>query len=120
MRTVRATTLLGRLVDLDVLDDQVAGVQALGVGVCFGVLEEREQECGGLLGPAGAGDAELFACVRGFVSYMSLSPNPADVETAVCSPAVDSLAKIPHKTADTCPSISFSPRQAAQHKIPGL
>ena len=42
MRTVGATTLLGRLVDLDVLDDQVAGVQALGVGVCFGVLEERE------------------------------------------------------------------------------
>ncbi len=33
MSTVGATALLGCLVDLDVLDDQVAGVKALGVGV---------------------------------------------------------------------------------------
>jgi len=75
MCTVGAAALLGRLVDLDVLDDQVAGVQALGVGVCLGVLEEREEECGGFLGPAGAGDAELFACVRYCVSYSGLSLN---------------------------------------------
>lgn len=42
MSTVRATTLLGRLVDLDVLDNQIARVEALGVGVGLGVLEERE------------------------------------------------------------------------------
>ena len=65
MRTVCTTTLLGRLVDLDVLDDQVAGVETLGVGVGFGVLEEREEEGGGFLGPARAGDAELFACEAG-------------------------------------------------------
>lgn len=40
--TVRASPLLGGLVDLDVLDDQVAGVETLGVGVGLGVLEETE------------------------------------------------------------------------------
>lgn len=61
MRTIRTTTLLGCLVDLDVLDDQVTGVEAFGVGVCFGVFEEGKEEFGRFLGPAGAGDAELFA-----------------------------------------------------------
>jgi len=118
MRTVRATALLGRLVDLDVLDDQVAGVQALSVGVGFGVLEEREQECGGFLGPAGARDAELFACVRGFVSYSSSSPNLVHVKTAVF-PAADSLEEIPHKTANN--QLSFHlllTRQTAPFMIP--
>ena len=31
--TVGTTALLGRLIDLDVLDDQVASVEAFGVGV---------------------------------------------------------------------------------------
>ena len=61
MRTVGTAALLGRLVDLDVLHDQVAGVEAFGVGVRFGVFEQAEEEFGGFLGPAGAGDAELFA-----------------------------------------------------------
>jgi hypothetical protein len=38
--TVCAAALLGCLVDLDVLDDQVVGVEALGVGVGFGILEQ--------------------------------------------------------------------------------
>ena len=54
MSTISATTLLGRLVHLDVFDDQIAGVKAFGVGVCFRVFEQREQEFGRLLGPAGA------------------------------------------------------------------
>ena len=74
MSTVRTTALLGRLVDLDVLDDQVAGVQALGVGVGFGVLEQRQEMLGGLDRPAGAGYAELFACVDTDVSRHSISP----------------------------------------------
>jgi len=45
-----------------VLDNQVAGVEAFGVCVCFCIFEEAEQEFGGLFGPAGFGDAELFAC----------------------------------------------------------
>ena len=62
MSAVCPSPLLGRLVDLDVLDDQVAGVEALGVGVGLGVLEQREQELGRLYRPAGARDAELLAC----------------------------------------------------------
>jgi hypothetical protein len=60
--TVSAPTLLGRLVDLDVLDDQVAGVQTLGVGVGLGVLEESDEDLSGLDGPAGPGDTERLAC----------------------------------------------------------
>ena len=61
MGTVRAPALLGGLVDLDVLDNQGAGIEALGVGVGLSVLEETEEELGGLDGPAGLGDTELLA-----------------------------------------------------------
>jgi hypothetical protein len=47
---------------LDVLDDQVASIETLGVGVGLSVLEQTEKEFGGLDGPAGLGDAELLAC----------------------------------------------------------
>jgi hypothetical protein len=60
--TVGASAALGGLVDLDVLDDEVAGVEALGVGVGLGVLEQAEQLLSRLDGPAGLGDAKLFAC----------------------------------------------------------
>lgn len=59
--TVSPPALLGSLVDLDVLDEKVAGVEALGVGVRLGVAEEAEEELGGLDGPAGLGDTELLA-----------------------------------------------------------
>ena len=62
MSTVSAPSLLGGLVDLDVLDDQVAGVKTLGVGVGLGVLEETDEDLSGLDGPAGLGDTESFAC----------------------------------------------------------
>ena len=62
MGTVCASPLLGGLVDLDVLDDQVAGIETLGVGVGLGVLEQTEKKLGGLDGPAGLGDTELLAC----------------------------------------------------------
>lgn len=59
--TVSAPSLLGSLVDLDVLDDQVAGVEALGVGVGLSVLEETDEDLSGLDGPAGLGDTESLA-----------------------------------------------------------
>ena len=62
MSTIGSPSLFGRLIHLDVLDDEVACVEAFGVGVCFGVFEEGEEELGGFDGPAGFGDAELFAC----------------------------------------------------------
>lgn len=62
---VCAPPLLGGLVDLDVLYDQVSGVETLCVGVGFGVLEEADKELGRFLGPARFGDAKLFACGGG-------------------------------------------------------
>jgi len=59
--TVCASSLLWCLVDLDVLDDEVGGVEALGVGVGFGVFEEPEEEFSRLNGPTGTGDAHLLA-----------------------------------------------------------
>jgi len=59
--TVSAPALLGGLVDLNVLDDQVAGVETFGVGVGLSVLEETEKDLGGLDGPAGTGDTEGLA-----------------------------------------------------------
>ncbi len=53
MGTVRAAALLGGLVDLDVLDDEFGGIEAFGIGIGFGILEETDQELGGLDGPAG-------------------------------------------------------------------
>lgn len=73
MSTISATALLGRLIDLDVLYDQVSRVEALGVGVCFCVLKQAEEEFCGFLGPARAGDAELFACGLVGVSVTSLT-----------------------------------------------
>lgn len=61
MSTVCAATLLGGLVDLNVLDNQVAGVQTLGVGVGLGVLEERREKLSRLDGPASLADTELLA-----------------------------------------------------------
>ena len=62
MGTVCSSALLWCLVDLDVLDDQVAGIKTLGVCVGFGVLEETQEELGGLDWPSCAGDTELLAC----------------------------------------------------------
>lgn len=68
MGTVGSAALLGGLVDLDVLDDQGTGVEALGIGVGLGVLEELEQELGGLDGPPGAGHTPLLAYLLSSVS----------------------------------------------------
>lgn len=45
--SVCSSSLLGGLVDLDVLNDQVFGVETLCVGVGLGVLEETEEKFGG-------------------------------------------------------------------------
>lgn len=68
MGTVCSSSLLRRLVDLDVLDNKVAGVKTLGVGVGLGVLEQREEELGRLDGPSGTRDTEL----------LSYNANPSD------------------------------------------
>lgn len=40
MSTVCASSLLGGLVDLDVLDDEVASVETLSIGIGLGVPQE--------------------------------------------------------------------------------
>ena len=89
MGTVCASPLLGCLVDLDVLDDQVAGVETLGVGVGLGVLEEREEELAGLDWPAGPGNTEFLAwsvqmlvivpCILTAVPFLIQQPHPSYV-----------------------------------------
>jgi hypothetical protein len=61
--TVCSSALLGGLVDLDVLYDQIAGIETLGISVCLRILEETEQEFGGLDWPSSAGNTELLACI---------------------------------------------------------
>ena len=67
MGTVCSSTLLGSLVDLDVLDDQVAGIQTLGISIGLSILEQTEEELGRLDRPSCTRDAELLSC-RAFPS----------------------------------------------------
>lgn len=61
MSTVCSATLLGGLVDLDVLDDQVGGIETLGIGVGFGVLEKSKEEFCRLDWVTSFGDTECLA-----------------------------------------------------------
>lgn len=70
--TVGSSALLGSLVDLDVLDNQVASVKTLGVGVGLGVLQELEEELGRLDGPSGAGNTPLLAYLSSYHQSQSL------------------------------------------------
>jgi hypothetical protein len=62
--SVCATALFRCLVDLDVLDDQVASVETLGVCVGFGILQQAQQKFSTLDGPSCAGDTELLSCKK--------------------------------------------------------
>ena len=61
MSTIRASPLLRRLVDLDVLDDEVVGIETLGIGIGLGILQQRLQELRRFHGPASLRDTELLA-----------------------------------------------------------
>lgn len=79
MGTVRAAALLGGLVDLNVLDKQVAGVETLGVGVGLGVLEKAEKELSRLDGPPGTGDTPGLAyckTISAFVLHLFIREFP--------------------------------------------
>lgn len=110
--TVSSATLLGGLVDLDVLDDQSAGVEALGVGVGLRVLEQLEQELGGLDGPASAGHTPSLACLSllsasslvSSIHHVPLMLSPAKV------PRVDSIQAL---VIDRTPSSIASPRHVS-------
>jgi hypothetical protein len=60
--SVSTSALLGGLVDLDVLDNQVAGVKTLGIGVGLCVLQKSKEKLGRLGGPSSTGYTKLLAC----------------------------------------------------------
>lgn len=116
MGTVGTTALLGCLIDLDVLDDQVAGVEAFGVRVRFGVLEEAEEELGGLFRPAGFGDAELFTCAI-FQSQYCLQTSckrDSDAELSEAQESVFPTRVLSHR----CPRSHQYPTSTASSHVP--
>ena len=66
--TVCTSPLFGSLIDLDVLDYEIAGIEALGIGIRFCILEETEEEISGFDGPATLCGAECFGCRKNKVS----------------------------------------------------
>lgn len=86
MGTVSSSALLGGLVDLDVLDDKGAGVKTLGIGVGLGVLQELQEELGGLDGPSGTGDTPLLAYTSCSVSLTSIRDDHRDLISTVAMP----------------------------------
>jgi hypothetical protein len=60
--TVCSAALLRCLVYLNVLNDQVAGVETLRIRVCLGVLQQAQEKFSGLDRPSCAGDTELLSC----------------------------------------------------------
>jgi hypothetical protein len=103
VRTVCTSSLLGCLVDLDVLDDEVSGVETLGVGVGLSILEEAEKELGGLDGPAGASNTEGLA-LGGTTSSTSVTSHGngllvlldvlEELHSTLQLPAIDSLRRL--------------------------
>jgi len=70
--SVCSSSLLGCLVDLDVLDQQVVGVETLSIGVGFSVLEETKEEFGGLDWMSGFRNAKGLACIPSVLATMLL------------------------------------------------
>ena len=70
--SVCSTSLFGCLIDLDMFNDQVAGIEAFDISVGFGILEKSEKEFSRFDRVAGTGDSELFACSDGNVSDRQL------------------------------------------------
>ena len=83
MGTICSATLLRRLVDLDVLDDQVASIESFGVGVRFGIFEKSEEVLGGFDRPASARNTKLLSCGQTLRQLWSLS---YELETIALKP----------------------------------
>lgn len=61
MSAIGTATLFGRLVNLNVLHNEVACVEALGVGVCFSVSKKTEEIFGRFDRPASKRDSKLLS-----------------------------------------------------------
>lgn len=98
---ISSPPLLGSVVNLNVLDDEITSVKTLGIGVRFGVLEEAKNKLGRLYRPAGTVDTELLA-LGGVASAASITAHgdclllKLDIlkkgNSALELPSVDSLS----------------------------
>lgn len=79
MSTVCSTTLLGSLVDLDMLDNQIPRIQTLGIGIGLGVFQQSEQMLSRLDGPASARNPKLFSCSAISQAIPSFPPRPQKI-----------------------------------------
>jgi len=59
--TVSSAALLRCLVDLDVLNDQVTGIESLGIGICLCVLQKTEELLSRLDWPSSTSDTECLS-----------------------------------------------------------
>jgi len=100
--TVSSSPLLRSLVDLNVLDDEIAGIKTFCVCVRFGILEKTEEEFGRLDRPATLGGTECLD-LRATTSATSVPPHGncllvlLDVleigDSALQLPAIDCLCR---------------------------
>jgi len=97
--TVCSPSLLWSLVDLDVGDDELFGIETLRVGVGFSVLEETEEEFGRLLWPTTKSRTEMFGLSRSS-SATSRSTRFLSSEEGHTVPMVESI--------HTCPILATS------------
>lgn len=74
MSTVCSASLLWRLVDLNVLDNKVGGVQTLRVGVGLSVLEQGDEELCALDWPSRLAYTKSLACIS--VSIIAPTMHP--------------------------------------------
>jgi len=61
MSAICTSPLFRSLVDLDVLDDEIAGVEAFGICIRFCVLKKTEEEFGGFNRPTTFRGTECFS-----------------------------------------------------------
>lgn len=94
MSTVCSSALLGGLVDLDVLDDQVAGIKTLRICVCLCILEETEEKFGGFDWPSSSGNTKLLAC--DILSKLPKYPSSSDRSYRTLSCTSSSSSVSPH------------------------
>ncbi len=69
---------LGRPVDLDVLDDEVVGVQPLVLGVALRILQHVQKEFSGLVGPPAEEErfhkSDRQCCGSGSSTFLTADP----------------------------------------------
>lgn len=64
MSTICSAALLGSLIDLDMLDDEIAGVESFGIGIRFSIFQERKKVFGRFDWPSGTSDTKCLSYIK--------------------------------------------------------